>query len=155
MSSKADSSSATIATVVVATIATVLIALVEIGAWPLGPKVYLTYGAAVSIILLWLVFWRFKAEKLVVWILFLLALCVLWITPWNSRKTFLRDFYSIRPGMTIAEVDARMKRYAKYNWSTGPSQRIYRHSNTDEYGADFDIVDFKNGKVTKTLFHPD
>jgi hypothetical protein len=38
-------------------------------------------------------------------------IAVLYFVPWTSRKPFLQDLYSIRPGMTEAEVRRIMGRY--------------------------------------------
>lgn len=35
------------------------------------------------------------------------------LTPWSPRKRFIRDLYSVTPGMTVDEVDAIMGGYIK------------------------------------------
>ncbi len=46
------------------------------------------------------------------------------LAEWSSRKPFLRDFYSLRMGMTRGEVDAVMGRYLTgTGWPANPYVR--------------------------------
>lgn len=88
----------------------------------------------------------------------------------TSRTRFLRDLYSIRPGMTPDQVRRIM---AGYNEGTGwppnllvdrvepsgeftvPGAIVFRHSDEPQYNSDWGVVSFKNGRVTQVRFDPD
>jgi hypothetical protein len=92
-----------------------------------------------------------------------LILALYWI-PWSSRKPFVRHLDSIRPGMTVAEVNRIM---AGYRMGTGiplpgsaqefrPSGAIvFRHSDEAMFNADWGVVTFRDGKVVDVRFDPD
>lgn len=50
-----------------------------------------------------------KIACAVAWI----AVIVLVLTPWHPRKRFVRDLDSVRPGMTVDEVEAILGKYVK------------------------------------------
>jgi hypothetical protein len=98
------------------------------------------------------------------------AILALFLIPWTTRKPFLRDLYSIKPGMTLAEVHRIMAGYkvmAGYKEGTGivmpgstqqfsPAHSIvFRHSDTAEFNSDWGIVRFLDGKVVDIDFSPD
>ncbi|NMO16044.1 hypothetical protein HPC49_01575 [Pyxidicoccus fallax] len=104
---------------------------------------------------------------------------------WNSRKPFLRDLYSVKPGMTQAEVEAIMGRYLHgTGWPAHPlsptgtvvdaasgathaststprgelalaGSIVYRHTNEGWANSDWGIVRFENGRVSDVSFSPD
>ena len=79
----------------------------------LGWDFYALYAIVISVLLSPLIFRRFSGLKLVLYFCFLFSLVMLHCAPWTSRKTFVADLYSLRPGMSIAEVDQRMSVYLK------------------------------------------
>lgn len=105
----------------------------------------------------------------------LLAAVLVVAVPWNQRKRFVHDVLSIRPGMTVDEVELAMASYQKgpgAKWQepaaddardfdesrrrphfTGPM--IYRWSTRAEYDSDWGLVEFVAGKVVKVQFLPD
>jgi hypothetical protein len=109
--------------------------------------------------------------KLVVLALFLIALWGVHIVDWTSRKPFLKDFYSIREGMTPAQVDRIMAGYIRET-GNGPSGSesqyeynqqgeivsgsvTYRHTDKGWGDSDLGVVTIKQGLVTETRFLPD
>jgi len=88
--------------------------------------------------------------------------------PWNSRKAFVRDLYSVRPGMTVRQVEAIMGRYNEYciqpNTILSPDGELalvdpniasYRHSEEPAFNGDIGVVHFQNGRVVRVEFLPD
>lgn len=99
------------------------------------------------------------------WLIAVNALVLsLYLVPWSTRKPFLRHFDSIRPGMTVAEVDRVMAGYWRYASLTspgpgqgaGPSGHItFRHSNHALLNMDLGGVTFQDGRVVDVDFLPD
>ena len=56
---------------------------------------------------------RFNNYKLLVVLAFLSAMVAIYFIPWSTRKPFLRHLYSIKPGMTVSEVESIMSGYMK------------------------------------------
>lgn len=86
-------------------------------AFPLGLGFYLFLGAMFTVALI-----RFKPlgtqRRSLAWLggIFV-ALAVFHFVPWTSRKPFLKDLYSIKPGMTETDVRRIMGRYMEgTNW---------------------------------------
>jgi hypothetical protein len=95
------------------------------------------------------------------------------VTPWHPRKVFVRDLYSLQPGMTVDEVESVMGRYLKGAGSKWPmttpteypagiersratGAMMYRWNDSDwRYDSDWGLVTFANGRVTKVEFLPD
>jgi hypothetical protein len=100
----------------------------------------------------------------------LILIAVRWAN-WDSRKTFLRDLYSIHSGMTRTQVDGVMRTHMRESThavspgappsSGGDGVRddivIYRHTNEgrDDGNADWGIVKFELDKVVSVDFSPD
>ncbi len=104
-----------------------------------------------------------------------------WSTSGNTRRPFLRDLYSIRPGMTVSQVRSKMSRWFEQEskstahmdpvtgrsvsrsamWvggsglSNGTGTLIFQHSHSKEFGGDWGMVGFSNGKVVGVTFSPD
>jgi hypothetical protein len=92
----------------------VLAALFEVlAALPLPSILYVTFGAAVLVPMLVLLWLRFSKKGLIVALIFSALLLALHTIPWNSRKIFLRDLDRIDLGMTVTEVDKIMGGYIK------------------------------------------
>lgn len=108
-------------------------------------------------------------EKALILLLFLLVVFSVRFVDWNSRKPFLRDLYSIKEGMTPAQVRRIMGDYM-----TGGGRPIdspetefdargeiltgtvtYRHTNEGWGDSDWGVVTFENGRVVKIDFLPD
>lgn len=79
----------------------------------LSARAFQVYGLVCCLVLLPLVLWCFRWAKVGVCLVFLLALFLLWRIQWSTREPFLRDLGRIRPGMTVARVEAIMKPYIK------------------------------------------
>jgi len=139
---------------------------------PCGSKWYAAFAGLFSAVMIPLVIWRYHTAKLLVYIAFLFALLALCVAPWNPRKRFLADLYSIRPGMTVSQVEARMKRYMLWDgrWrsaaavsagatqhgsAAAPNELTYRHSDDPMYNADLGIIKLRDGKVVSVEFSGD
>ena len=88
---------------------------------------------------------------------------------WNSRKSFLRDLYSIHVGMTRSQVDAIMGKYLKgTGWPATPFADpsasgelafpgvvVYRRRNEGWGDSDWGLVRFEENRVAAVDFSPD
>ena len=105
-----------------ASVALVLFALAEMAlAWPVTGWLYLALIVASAIALLR---WRSltaQRAQVVAFVVVSLLIGLLYLVPWTSRKPFLRDLYSIRPGMDEAQVRQIMSGYME---GTGWPARI-------------------------------
>ncbi len=131
-------------------------AFIEIGlALSPGPLAYVTYGLA-SVVLLRLLSVQprrlvFDAAALA------LALTVLCMVPWNSRKEFLRHFDQVKIGMSVEEVRAVMASYS-FADRMGAHElvvRTYIHSRNGRFDSDWGMVSFLKGRVVEVTFLPD
>jgi hypothetical protein len=138
-----------IATISFSLIAVVVVAFVEIGAaWPIPFWAYLCYAAVWSLVLLPLVLMDYTTPKALIYLSFVLSLVVLWTVPWTSRKRFLKDLYAIKPGMTVAEVETKMRQYIKgTGWPPYPYDK-------DSSGAAI-LRDIGSGAAYRTESSPD
>jgi hypothetical protein len=90
--------------------------------------------------------------------------------PWSSRSGFLKRLDAIRPGMTVSEVRKVMAGYREgTGWPANPFAEsrdsraefeiegaiVFRHSDEPAYNADWGVVHFQDGRVTKVEFSPD
>jgi hypothetical protein len=88
----------------------------------------------------------------------------LFLVPWSSRKPFLRDLYSIKPGMTVAEAKRIMAGYKQGTGFPMPNSTqefslagaiVFRHSDDGAFNADWGVVTIAGGKVVDVRFDPD
>jgi hypothetical protein len=130
---------------VVASGAIVIFALIEVGmrypvAWWLYLAVALLFGFALAQ-------WR-PLRKQVVRVSALLGIwaiiCALYFVTWSSRKPFLHDLYSIRPGMTEGDVRKIMAGYME-----GTGWPVFPGSKTNE-GGTLNIVGSSSQYSTRT-----
>jgi hypothetical protein len=85
------------------------------------------------------------------------------LVPWSSRKPFLRTLDGVRPGMSVAEVRRHMAAYSEgLGWTDPDGQEItlagalvFRHSDDGRFNADWGVVHFEKGRVTRVEFAPD
>jgi hypothetical protein len=98
-----------------------------------------------------------------------LSLVVLHLVPWPTRDPFLADLFSIRPGMTPAQVEKIMARHQRgTGWPANPldpSQKggefvipgalVFRPAWAGPGDSDWGIVYLKRGRVTRVEFSPD
>lgn len=131
----------------------------------------LIYGVVVTLLFSPLLLHGKSVTRWIAFGLLLLVIAALPIVPWTSRHRFVKDLYSIKPGMTVAQVEAIMERYnhvpdARPNTRHLPSGEwelirsdlaIYRHAGGDDAGfnADAGSVNFKSGRVVDVEFLPD
>ena len=108
-------------------------------------------------------------DKLLILGLFVIVLFSVRFIDWNSRKPFLKDFYSIKEGMTAAQVEQIMGDYMKGGGRplNSPQTEInergeivtgtstYRHTNEGWGDSDWGVVTFEDGRVVQTEFLPD
>src|SRR5687767_12941112 len=100
------------ALVVIATIVLVLFALAEV--LLAMPVVWWLYLALLLLFAIGLLRWQpvaARRSRLTVFVAVVGAIATLYFVPWSTRKPFLHDLYSIRPGMTEADVRRIMGRY--------------------------------------------
>jgi hypothetical protein len=90
---------------------------------------------------------------------------------WNSRKSFLRDFYSLQEGMTREQVDQTMSSYMKGVGGGPPNSQgqyvydeqgevvtgwvTYRHTNEGWGDSDWGVVTLEDSRVVRLEFLPD
>jgi len=88
--------------------------LIEVGAaMCMSAKVFAGYGLFWTLVLLPFLLRQPTLLKSSFYVALLLALVILYLVPWNSRKPFLRDLEKVKTGMTVAEVEAIMGGYMK------------------------------------------
>jgi hypothetical protein len=95
---------------------------------------------------------------------------ILYLTPWSSRNAFLKDLYSIKPGMTVTEGQVIMRGYIPGTGfpsnplaeTSGPGGEltiqgalVFRHSQEPANNADWGIVNLRDGRVTSVEFSAD
>jgi hypothetical protein len=113
---------------------------------------------------------RHQLRRLVTLISICFVTAILYLTPWSSRNAFLKDLYSIKPGMTVTEVKAVMRGYIQgtgfpsnpFAETPGPPGEltiqgalVFRHSEEPAYNADWGIVNLRDGRVTSVEFSAD
>jgi len=130
--------------------------------------IYAAFWVLVGALLLW---GRPLREELLILALFVIVLFSVRFIDWHSRKPFLRDLYSIKEGMTPAQVDQIMGGYMKGHYGGPPGSHTqyefdeqgdvvtggvtYRHTNEGWGNSDWGTVTFENGRVVYTRFSPD
>ena len=90
------------------------------------------------------------------------VLCVRFV-DWNSRKPFLKDLYSVKAGMTPAQVEEVMGRYVVGSGQTESIERgemvagsvSYRHTQEAWGNSDWGTITFEGGRVVSVDFSPD
>ena len=97
---------------IVASVALTLFALAEVLlAMPVAWWLYLSLVPLFSVGLLRRQPFVAQRSRLAVLVAIIAAIGALYFVPWSTRKPFLRDLYSIQPGMTEADVRRIMGRY--------------------------------------------
>jgi hypothetical protein len=97
--------------------------------------------------------WKCQFARLVVWIG---ALLVLHLVPWNSRKVFLAQFDRVETAMSVERVHSIMAPVSiSAERQTDLTERGYRHSDAARFDSDIGVVRFTDGRVTATEFLPD
>ncbi len=85
---------------------------------------FLWYGAVWTVVQLPFLLYRASVRKSCVILLFWGVLVVLFLVPWNSRKSFLRDFDKVHVGMSEAEVRVLIGKYIEgTGWAAQPRDR--------------------------------
>jgi hypothetical protein len=128
--------------------------------------IYTAFWVLVGALLL---YGRPVREILLILGLFVMVAFSVRFIDWNSRKPFLRDFYSIKEGMTPAQVEQIMGDYMKGGGAPlgSPKTEIneqgeiatgtltYRHTDEGWGDSDWGVVTFEDGRVVQTEFLPD
>ena len=116
-----------------------------------------------------LLYGRPMREILLILGLFVMVAFSVRFMDWNSRKPFLKDFYSVKVGMTPAQVEQIIGGYMIGGGAPlgSPKTEInergeivtgtatYRHTNEGWGDSDWGVVTFENGRVVKIEFLPD
>jgi hypothetical protein len=106
-----------------------------------------------------------RKRLIVVPLTILLILSVEYI-DWNSRKPFLRDLYTVKVGMTGADVKNLMGKYHKhahkpesltyeYLQPDFTGEEFFRHTNKSYGNADIGSIKFQDGRVIQVGFSHD
>jgi hypothetical protein len=115
-----------------------------------------------------------RHEKLLILGLLVMVLFSIRFIDWNSRKPFLKDFYRVREGMTVEQVQQIMGDYMggtcqpdnPFGLPTGesaaeteelalPGRAVYRHTNEGWGDSDWGEITFDKGRVVRIQFLPD
>ena len=108
-------------------------------------------------------------EKILILLLFVAVVFSVRFVDWNSRKPFLRDLYSVKEGMTPAQVEQIMGAYMNGGGRPldGPDTEVdeggeivtgtvtYRHTDEGWGDSDWGVVTFEDGRVVEVEFLPD
>jgi hypothetical protein len=123
---------------------------------PLSRRWYLLYGGAGALVLGLFLMRRPGRSLGAALAMFLLAMGMLHLVPWNSRKRFLRDLNRIKPGMSLTDVEVMMSPYVPSNSpELHPRLRTWSHSDSPAFNSDYGIVYFEQGGVVRVEFLPD
>lgn len=120
--------------------------------------VFFAYIAVVTLLCSPFLFRKTSTSYWIIYGLFLVALYTFHVVLWDSRKSFVRDLYSIKPNMTRTQVKTIMASYIKKYGVVASGQDIaLRHAdeNNGAYNGDIGIVQFKNDRVVDVKFSPD
>ena len=134
--------------------------------YPTFVAIYAAFWVLVGVLLL---SDRSLREKALILLPFLLVVFSVRFVDWNSRKPFLRDLYSIKEGMTPAQVEQIMGAYMTGGGRPldSPETEVdergemvtgtvtYRHTNEGWGDSDWGVVTFENGRVVEVEFLPD
>lgn len=126
-----------------------------IGGIPLS--LHLVYIAAWTLVLLPLAGWRPSRNNRLnglILISFATIVLMLYFAP-SKREQFLRDFDQLKPGMTRAEVETIMSKYALGGEQADSDQSIFRHTLRGSSSADMGVVTYANDRVTTVEFLSD
>jgi hypothetical protein len=112
--------------------------------------------------------------KLLILGLLVVVLFSIRLFDWNSRKPFLKDFYRVKEGMTVDQVEQIMGSYMggpceptlPSEASGGqqaietavlaePDRAVYRHTDEGWGNSDWGEVTFEEGRVVEIQFLPD
>jgi hypothetical protein len=115
-----------------------------------------------------------RREKLLILGLLVIFLFSIRFVDWNSRKPFLKDFYRVREGMTVEQVEHIMGNYiggtcypahplglpagksaAEAEELALPDRAVYRHTDEGWGDSDWGEITFEKGRVVQTQFLPD
>lgn len=77
----------------------------------LSPWAYLCYAVLWSLAFSPFLVRRSSGSYRILFLVFLGLLLAAYFVPWTSRKRFLRDLYSIKPGMSVETAEQIMSRY--------------------------------------------
>ncbi|HEY8602478.1 MAG TPA: hypothetical protein VIL85_28910 [Thermomicrobiales bacterium] len=106
-----------------------------------------------------LVYGRTYRMRLAVPIVVILCFFAVTLINWDTRKPFLRTLDTLRPGMTVEQVDQLMAPY--YRAPAAPGSMTtegsvgYRHANAPWGDSDVGLVYFVDGRVIAHTFLPD
>lgn len=127
----------------------------------LVPSAWYTYSAVVVLVIAWAVRrepLRRQSRRLALASALAIVAVTLYVVPWSTRKPFLRDLSSIRPGMTADQVRKQMSSYiavAEQRHSGALSRLSYRHSDHWRFNADFGNIYIVSGRVAQVEFSAD
>ncbi len=130
----------------------IFLVLEVVSALPLPFKIYLWFGLVWTVLFLLRVRSNFSPPRMGLLAGMLGLLLVLYITPWSTRKPFLRQFNRIHEGMTRQEVAQVM---AGYKPSRYGEKWVYQPRPSRRFDSDWGDIYFENGIVTKVFFSPD
>jgi hypothetical protein len=103
---------------------------------------------------------RWRSRRAIPLIAVNALILALFLVPWSTRKPFLHHLYSIKPGMTEADVVRIMAGYKERTYLTHSNagrEALYtfRHSDNGFFNADLGVVTIRDGKVVDIRFLPD
>ena len=102
-------------------------------------------------------------HKLLILGLFVVIVFSVRFVNWTTLKPFLKDFYSIKEGMTPAQVEQIMGSYIIGDGKTEINEQgeivagsiTYRHTNEGWGDSDWGVATFEDGRVVEIEFLPD
>jgi hypothetical protein len=146
-----------------------LLAVIAVIGYCLGGTAYIDYrmtlwqyacaAAVCAAFPLLLVRKHSRAAKIVALVIYLLAASYAWVDVGHTRRPFLNDLFSVKPGMSIAEARSRMSKWTAIPVTgeirAGSGELSYRHCDCSAYGADIGSITFSHGRVVNVGFSPD
>ena len=127
--------------------------LVEVFAsYPLSAYHYLLFGSVWAGLLLVRVGFRLQRLHRILLLAMICLLVVFYVTPWSTRKPFLRKFNRIHEGMSREEVIQMMAGYRSF--SLGDAL-LFESKKGRRFDSDEGKVYFENNAVLNKKFLPD
>lgn len=126
-------------------------------AFPLTTGMVVIYGLICSFLFVPFVLLDRSPARILLIACFYFGMVAIHLVPWNARKPFWRDLRTIRPGMTVEQVDAIMEQWVIDPFPTNVHNMVFRDGEDfilyrpgvrdGRFREDYGLVRFQEGRV--------